>query len=304
MVACFFPVTVWRSKSVNPSGKRSLVFTEAKGVPGSKMQIPCGQCNGCRADLSEQWMLRLMHEMKYHECASFLTVTYNEQHVPFHGQLVPLDIVKYIRALRNHYGKRLRYYLCGEYGDKNGRPHYHVILFGHDFSEDRRKHSESHGHTMYTSETASRLWGKGFVIIGDVTAESCGYVARYCMKKFNGQLADIKYQRVDEKTGEIYMLQKEFARMSNRPGIGRLFYEDNKDGNLFIRDSVISRGRERKIPKSYDKLMDAENPELMERVKAKRVKKAKSRADDNTPERLRVRHEVFTARMRQLKRDL
>lgn len=233
-----------------------------------------------------------------------MTVTYNGPCVPFHGQLVPLDIVKYIRALRNHYGVKLRYYLVGEYGDKNGRPHYHIILFGLDFRDDRKKHSESHGHVMYTSPTAERLWGKGFVIIGDVTDESCGYVARYCMKKFNGDLAKSAYERVDPKTGELYMLHPPFARMSNRPGIGSEFYEQYKNGNLFARDSVIVKGKQRRIPRSYDKKKELEDPEFMAAVKAKRVRKALKNAADNTPERLAVRYEVFMARMRELKRDL
>lgn len=233
-----------------------------------------------------------------------MTVTYKEACVPFHGQLVPLDIVKYIRVLRKHYGRKLRYYLVGEYGDKNGRPHYHIILFGMNFSEDRRKHSESHGHVLYTSATAERLWGKGFVLIGDVTPESCAYVARYCLKKFNGEMAKEKYARVDKQTGEFYMLHPEFSRMSNRPGIGRDFYDQYKDGNMFVRDSVIVKGKERSIPKYYDKCLDADDPVRLEQVKARRVARAKKRAADNTPERLAVRYEVFMARMRELKRDL
>lgn len=233
-----------------------------------------------------------------------MTVTYKEACVPFHGQLVPLDIVKYIRALRQHFGRRLRYYLCGEYGDKNGRPHYHIILFGMNFHEDRRKHSESHGNILYTSATAEKLWGKGFVLIGDVTPESCAYVARYCLKKFNGEAAKVKYERVDPKTGEFYMLHPEFARMSNRPGIGGEFYNEHKNGNMFVRDSVIIKGKERSVPKYYDKLKDRDDPVTMELVKSKRVRRAKKRAADNTPERLAVRYEVFMARMRELKRDL
>ena len=224
--------------------------------------------------------------------------------MPFHGQLVPLDIVKYIRALRKHYGRKLRYYLVGEYGDKNGRPHYHIILFGMNFSEDRRKHSESHGHILYTSAMAEKLWGKGFVIIGDVTAESCAYVARYCLKKFNGELAKEKYLRVDAKTGELYHLHPEFSRMSNRPGIGGDFYAEYKDGNMFDRDSVIINRRERSIPKYYDKCLDRDDPVRLLQVKARRVARAKKRAADNTPERLAVRYEVFMARIRELKRDL
>ena len=51
------------------------------------------------------------------------------------------DFQKFIKRLRKDYD--IKYFACGEYGDKTLRPHFHAILFGVNFSDDKIIFSKS-----------------------------------------------------------------------------------------------------------------------------------------------------------------
>nr|QJB18958.1 MAG: replication initiator protein [Microvirus sp.] len=300
---CYHPVTAWRSRHVNPSGKVGLVFQEDKAAPFSELQIPCGGCIGCRLDKSRQWMLRLMHEAKYHEQKSFLTLTYDDLQLPENGSLDKTHFQKFMKRLRKQHGGKLRYFMCGEYGDQTQRPHYHAILYGCDFS-DRRPHSKgAKGDQIYISETLDRIWTHGNCYIGNVTPESCGYVARYIMKKVTGEQANDHYGRINPATGEWYLLQPEYLAMSLKPGIGATYYDEFKT-DLYPSDFAISKGRELPVPKYYDRQLEKENPDLLETLKARRKARAIKNKADNTPERLAVRKTIIQSKSKMLTRTL
>lgn len=88
-----------------------------------------------------------------------------------------------MKRLRKNTGCPIRYFVCGEYGDTNGRPHYHAIIFGYDWPDKRRHSSGSRGDALYTSKKLDEQWSHGACYIGNVSPDSCGYVARYVMKK-------------------------------------------------------------------------------------------------------------------------
>jgi hypothetical protein len=297
---CTHPVTAWRSKEVNANGNRPLVFAEHKGVEGSQLKIPCHQCTGCRIDHGSGWAIRLMHESRFHVYCSFLTMTYRPECLPEHQTLVKRDVQLFYKRLRKEYPNiRIRHFTVGEYGDKNGRPHYHAIVFGVAFLEDRRPHSKNAlGDQLYTSKTLDRIWGKGDCQIGTVSPQSCGYVAGYAFKKINGKRADEHYRRVDPATGETWMLQKEFSLMSTHPGIGHTHYELYRD-QMYRRGSVISKGRELPIPKYYDRLLKRDDPLRLESIKTGRFEDAMKHAEDQTPERLAVKEEILLAKRRE-----
>jgi len=46
------------------------------------LALPCGQCTGCLLERSRQWAVRLMKEFKLHDETCFLTLTYDDAHVP------------------------------------------------------------------------------------------------------------------------------------------------------------------------------------------------------------------------------
>jgi len=300
---CYKPVPVWRSKQTNPSGKRSLVFSENLGIDGTRMDIPCGGCIGCRLDRAAEWQTRLIHESKMHPLNCFLTCTYDDVHLPPGGTLVKKHFQDFMKRLRKHTNGGIRFFACGEYGDTTRRPHYHAIIFGYDFGDKRKYSKGSRGDYLYNSNTLNQLWGLGNCLIGAVSPDSCGYVARYIMKKVRGQMADEHYKNVDTRTGEIIPILPEYIHMSTRPAIGLNFYEKFKD-EITQSDFVLVKGKKRKTPRYYDKRLEQENPELHEDIKFLRTQKALTRKADNTDERLAVREEVKLATIKPLKRNL
>ena len=136
---CYSPLTAYKGKSTD-SGKMCLSFKRSEGLFGSfsAINLPCGQCIGCRLERSRQWAVRCMHEASLHDENSFLTLTYSDENLPPGGSLHLPDFQNFMKRLRKSIApKRVRFYHCGEYGDILSRPHYHALLFGYDF-DDRK----------------------------------------------------------------------------------------------------------------------------------------------------------------------
>lgn len=313
---CFCPRTVW--KSAVP-GRNRPVFNIGQGIPGSEYLLPCGQCSGCREDYARTWSNRLVLESKYHRCSSFITCTYDTPHLPQGGVLVLRHIQLFMKRVRKHYAAlfpelKISFYCAAEYGDhpepgeRFGRPHYHLILFGVNFIEDRKPFGKNkQGDQLYISETLSKLWGMGICKIGDVTAESCKYVAGYVNKKLNGPKGFEHYNLIDHETGEVLRSwPREFATMSRRPAIGVRYFRDH-GASVYRRGSIIIGGKQCAIPKSFDRLLAKDDPLLMESIKTGRFEDSQkpSVVADRTPERLAVRCESLKLRRRMFnKRDL
>jgi hypothetical protein len=196
------------------------------------------------------------------------------------------------------------------YGDTTKRPHYHLIIFGYAFLDDRKPYKKStDGSQLYWSEILDRIWGKGFCVIGNVTPETAGYVARYSMKKITGERAEQHYQRktLNIETGEIETthLQPEFMTCSNRPGIGHSYYIKYGE-QLAAHDNIAVKGQLRPVPKYYDRLLEKDDHERLKTIKKKRVKRAKTKQNklNSTHERLAVREFVKQQKIRTLARIL
>ena len=112
-----------------------------------RLQVACGKCPACRVRRSSDWTLRLSHEYSLHEHKGiFLTLTYDDKHIPTFQSVIKKDLQDFIKRLRKKiYPRKIKYFACGEYGSKNNRPHYHLILFGVDnqSKSDRRACMES-----------------------------------------------------------------------------------------------------------------------------------------------------------------
>jgi len=226
-MTCYYPLTGWEAVRQNPSGKRSIVFNPRDGFVDRPVELPCGKCSGCRADQSLMWSIRAYHESTLHERNSFLTLTYDDEHLPPDGKIVKKDLQDFFKRFRKHYPPgAIRYIACGEYGDITRRPHYHAIIFGKDWLEEKVTINEN----LYTAESLSKIWGLGMVSIAPVTMASICYVCGYVTKKIN-----------DPDT---------FNLMSRRPGIGAQFLEKYKE-DLLRTSSVTIDGREYPIPKRY-----------------------------------------------------
>lgn len=255
-----------------------------------------------------------MHEAQLHERNCFLTLTYDQAGLPSTGSLAVEHWQLFAKAFRNKLGK-FRFFHCGEYGDENGRPHYHAAIFGHDFTADRKAYRLSKaGHQIYTSETLDKLWGRGNCYIGNLTFQSAAYVARYIMKKQLGEAAWKRYgTTIESFEGEAgtwhqrfhFTLKPEYTTMSRKPGIGTKWIEQfHNEVYGQGRDEVLCNGHLVNPPKFYDTWFENYNPAGYRKLKARRRHNTKKHAANNTPDRLIVREKVQLAQIKSLTRDL
>lgn len=226
----------------------------------------------------------------------FATLTYDDEHLPADGSLNYVHFQLFMKRARKHYGA-FRFFMCGEYGETFGRPHYHALFFGLDVTDRVKCNSVFSSSDLYESDTLSRLWGQGFVTLGEVSYESARYCAVYSTKRVVGKRAEEHYSRLNTLTGEIYQIEPEFASMSLRPGIGYSWLATYwKDVYLSGNNGVVVKGRPRPIPRFFDTHMEVIARDVLDEHQYKRLQKAQENCENNTPERLAVREEV-TARM-------
>lgn len=238
-----------------------------------------------------------MHEAQFYDETSFLTLTYNPESLPPDGSLQVRDLQLFLKRYRQYCvrdlatPRRVRFFGCGEYGERLERPHYHAIIFGHAFLEDRKPWSKGNaGDQVYISPTLHKLWGHGDCYIGSVSLQSAGYVARYTVKKVKGDRAAEHYQG---KKPEFMVCSK---------GIGLRFFEAYQE-ETFRDDFVVFKGKRMAVPDYYNrKFVQAHGDDRMAPIKAARLARALAHEADLTPRRLADREEVTKARITSLKR--
>lgn len=283
-----------------------VVFTELKRDLAKQnyktIELPCGQCVGCRLERSRQWAIRCTHEAQLHQNNTYVTLTYDDDNIPEHGSLKYRDFQLFMKRTRKaRTGELVRFYMCGEYGEKKQRPHYHACIFNFAPSDGKPWKKNATGHTLYTSKELTQLWGLGHASYGAVTFESAAYVARYIMKKITGDQAAQHYGVIDPETGEIHQRQPEFAHMSLKPGIGAGWLQKYKS-DVYPNGICIINGQKVKPPKYYEKKYKKEMPDQYEELQWTREKEINK--TDNTRQRLRIKEIVTTAKIKQLKRTI
>ena len=224
--------------------------------------VPCGHCLSCRCDYSRDWANRMILELSDHDSALFLTLTYDDAHLPKSPQGIPSlnkrDVQLFLKRLRKSFPHlSIRFYLAGEYGSRTNRPHYHAILYGiglDSFSDLVFRGYNEIGNPFFSSPKLASIWGNGFILMSSVTWRTCNYVARYVLKK--------QAQRDDS----LGVAVPPFNVSSRRPGIGMscasrlldsgdsVFSVDGKDGihDIPIPRSVIKRLKELDVDKYID----------------------------------------------------
>jgi len=337
---CFHPLDATRIPTLSERpelrhiNKFKISFRPADRMLGMPIKIPCGQCVGCRLERSRQWAIRCVHEASLHQKNCFITLTFSPEYLATRSNQWSLDVVdwqKFMYRFRKKYGKNIRFYHCGEYGqmcatcDQSlfnckcgpasiktlGRPHYHACIFGFDFPDKEFFRQTDSGHILYTSKSLEKLWTAkatknhpkmqmGFCTIGDVTFESAAYVARYIMKKITGDAdkAEAHYMRHD--TGEI--LKPEYTTMSRRPGIARHFLDKYMD-DIYPHDFVVLNNKKMRPPRYYDGVLKTERPYTFDDVKFNREENSKKHVDNNTPERLKTREAIQLETLKLLPRN-
>lgn len=274
-MACYHPIPAWNI--AREGEKKELVFSLAKALehgPPRPLQIPCGQCIGCRLDYSREWANRCLLEASYHKESWFATITYNDEHLPRSfsadpetgevlfpsAPLVKRDFQLFLKRVRKNSGQKIRFFAAGEYGTNSFRPHYHVLLFGLILQDLEPYKKSRQGYPYFTSPLLDKCWtdehgeSKGYIVVGKLTWETCAYTARYVMKKQKGPDAAQAYAALG--------LTPEFSLMSRRPGIARQYYDDHPD--MFLNDTInlstSQGGKSFPHPLYYRRLFEIDDP--------------------------------------------
>lgn len=272
-------------------------------MQANSSEVACGQCNDCRIEKAREWANRAMHEAQMHRQNSFITLTYDEKHLPKNGSVDIQEWKRFAARLRQEIGP-FRFIHVGEYGAENLRPHYHALIFGHNFEGTRAiwQEDQQTGRRSYRSPVLAKLWPKGFHDIQDLTKEAANYVCQYAVKKIYGTSVEAderrekRYQRVDPTTGEVWQVAEETWTMSLKPGIGATWI-DKYQTDVFPNDHVVLNGKEYKPPRYYLDRLKKANTKLYEEIKAKRTEKAKEKVEENQPIRRRARAAITKARL-------
>lgn len=309
-MTCFSPMRGFRNRAYDPEKKcYGITFNATKALnPDAPIIMPCGYCIGCKVAKSNDWGIRASHEASLYEFegngSAFLTLTFDDEHLPADNSVRKRTIVAFIKRLRKLLpkGVRIRFIDCGEYGERKGRAHYHAIVFNWRFP-DRKWSDQSNGFALYESELLNQAWPYGRARLGDVTFATGKYVASYTMKKVRGSRNNPKpYIRPHSVTGELHEVEREFALMSrgnkDGGGIGHDWFMKFKS-DVYPCGFVVINGRRMRLPQFYvDKLSPAEQ----EVIKRQRKAYAKGNPQDQTPDRLRTREECLRRKLSEKER--
>ncbi len=200
----------------------------------SVLPIPCGGCIQCRINDRRVRTHRMMLEASRFHNNSFLTLTYNNENLPKEfpnkktGQLYadnsvnPSQSRKFLNTMRTDYkrktGNSLSYYLCGEYGEKTQRPHYHVALFNFPTCINlaaRKNLAKFEPCNCRNCSFLQKHWSYGHLFLGDLTQHSAQYVAGYVTKKLTTDTSEHNQNILQGR-------HPEFARMSKNPALGKI----------------------------------------------------------------------------------
>lgn len=299
---CYHPLKAYRSREKTSTGSYGITFNPINAlVEGHFIWMPCQRCVGCHMDRSEQWAIRCYHESQLYQQNCFVTLTYDDQHVPVSYGLELRELQLFFKRLRKKLGShKIRFFASGEYGDQGLRPHYHALIFNYDFPDKKLK-AIRRGNRVYESAILQSLWTNGTNNeIGNLTYQSAAYTARYCFKKVGGDKADDHYSRVSPIDGNVYRVPTEFCVMSRRPGLGTDWFHKFKS-DVFPSDFLIVDGKKRRTPKFYLKLLQEDE---LQKIKRARKRQSLTSKQHNTKERLAVRETIALARSKLLKREL
>lgn len=225
------------------------ILTRPNGRVGEKVTVSCGKCLECVRQKSLEWAYRIMDECSLYEQNCFVTLTFDEANKPVDGCVRRSDIQLFMKRLRKRLSPlRVRFFACGEYGKKLGRPHYHLIIFNW-WPSDAWFFQRKDGVDLYRSSLLEDVWPFGFSSVGRVTFDSAIYCAKYM-----GKYAYENTSRLVSFNPTPFRLYPPFVQMSNRPGIG---YDCVYNCDLNS-DRIYRNGRGIKIPRYYLKVMECD----------------------------------------------
>lgn len=230
----------------NPVNPLDEDYQTVVNAAGEKFTvIPCGQCLNCRRNRAFRWKTRILMELDDYEPdqACFLTLTYDDDHIPDRGLLRYKDVQDFLKKLRESVRRdspdtRLRFFTAAEYGEQTSRPHYHLAIFGYDFFDDNRAdvlltHYSHDMKPLYTNSRISDCWDKGIAEFAELSEGSASYIAGYCVKKL-------------EDAAAVGKSIQPFIRMSLKPALGSRYLSRHLD-EILATESYSFRGQTRHL---------------------------------------------------------
>lgn len=221
---------------LNPLRAEPSEFGRPTFTSEGSLLLPCGKCDDCKKVRAADWALRAKHEIASHPNNIFLTLTYDEDHLP--SKLVVKEYYqKFIKKLRKKLPYKIKHMVSHEYGGKNGRPHHHCIIFGYEPETLHFKNRAPSGHPTFTSPEIKELWQHGFHECGFATAAAAYYIAAYSLKATSHQIQD--------DHGEIITVKDSFD-CSRRTAIGYEYF-------LKHMEQIVENER---LPRYYKTLLE------------------------------------------------
>lgn len=293
--------------------------------------VACQHCFACALNYSAEWATRIMLEAKKYKNNFWVTLTYDQDHLPIateltfndeifenvgdikwgEGCLVPEHMDTFLDSLRKHLARKykhngVKYYYAGEYGTETHRPHYHIVLMNCplDITQFYDTHIDVNYKAHWKSHELERYWDKGMIDICELEWSDAAYTARYCAKKLFKKTSDRQYYEEGKKP--------EFVRMSK--DIGMDYFTENVE-KIYKLDGLVAKTvkgnvTQVKPPRAYDKKLKELNPELYEEVRksrkhiAERVDKMLKKLSDYTDaERMRMDAERLATKSSLLPRE-
>lgn len=300
-MACYHPIPAFQRSA----GEAPRLWPE---LGTENLALPCGSCLGCRTDKAREWAHRCGHETTRWPRNIFITLTYDDAHLPEHGYLDAAALTRFFKRLRKraqdsrrsfdrNHRAGIRYFACGEYGEQTERPHYHAILFNCAFKDEKISGRNDDGTDLYTSATLRELWPFGHHKYGEANAAAAGYIAQYNLKK--------QWGGTDYYINGV-QVPPPFLRMSRKPAIGTewlaQYRDDLKMGYL------VENARKTGIPRAYLKQLKkweekqrgpAKNIEhITERIEWRKelAKREGKDREDRKPERLHDKERIHKRR--------
>nr|WAE43853.1 MAG: replication initiator protein [Microviridae sp.] len=206
-------------------------------VPPGRM-VMCGRCDDCRIARSREWAIRILHEMPQFGEKSFLTFTYDNVSLPGDYGLDKYEFQLFWKRMRKACNRKIKYFACGEYGERFGRPHYHAICFGLGLGDQ---------------DLIEEVWENGFVDVGFVSYKSARYVADYLNKK--------------RMPNELLMGREPPFQLVSQ-GLGARFAFQNE--SQILRNGFVSmNGIKMTVPRYYRKKLHLINDDSMSEASQK-----------------------------------
>lgn len=137
-------------------------------------KFPCGKCRACKLrKVNEKMIISIFAAQEYKKKGQFLTLTFNDEHLP--DGLDHSIIAAFMKRLRRLDGTpNVKAFIAGEYGEKSGREHWHILFYNHKYDLELVRKAWRHPRTKESF---------GFVYDGTLTPKSMKYVSGYINKK-------------------------------------------------------------------------------------------------------------------------